>query len=329
MSINRIMGATGPVFIGKGEQPASGIDGLLGRANIELPAGINGAGAAISTGKRIVTGDITAPLAEAQRVLGGQVGLTGTGTALTTVDGYPLGIASRIGGQPLDLLAGATDPDEIVVNGRQRDFRARLSALNTSSAQTQVYGPRGPNNILDVLHDTRGVLFPYTPTIAFSQGVDYRSLEPVHSNYELLSYSRTPAVDLSVTGKFSVQNQREGEYALAVLHFLRVVSKMYFGEEDAATKKAGLPPPVLLFNAYGNMMFNNVRVVLKSHSYSFDDTVDLIPIELRNGMGRAVIPALFTIQMQLGVIQSPRAQRKEFSLDAFRTGALLRDGGWL
>lgn len=210
------------------------------------------------------------------------------------------------------------------------DNRVRLRAFRAQ--EDQVYGSDTPDNIISMLRATDGLLFPYTPTISVTQAVDYKNIDLVHSNGDILTYNRTPSVTLSVSGDFTVQSQREGEYALAVLHFLRVVSKMYFGEIDKASKKAGLPPPVLIFTGYGSYVFNNLPVILKSHSYTFDKAMNMVNIETWNG-GRVSIPAMFSISMELQVQQTPQAMRKTFSLDTFRTGELMRsrktDSGWI
>lgn len=238
-------------------------------------------------------------------------------------------------GQPSILNPdGSATVSELVVEAprgqsvanKSKDLRVRLRPQD--SQKDKVYGKEGVSNILSILYKTNGVLFPYTPTVNFSQDVDYKTIDLVHSNYDINAYNRTPSVSLSIAGKFSVQNKREGEYAIAVLHFLRTASKMYFGDEDASNGLAGLPPPVLLFSGYGAYMFNDLRVVLKSHSYTFDDSVDMVEVNLDGIITK--VPALFTVSLALGVQQTPYAMREKFSLDTFRTGELMRrGGGWI
>lgn len=218
------------------------------------------------------------------------------------------------------------------------DTRVRLRAM--IGQETQIYGPAGDSdNLLSIMHPseegTNGLLFPYTPSITFGQTVNYKSLDLTHTNGGIDSYSGTPSVDIDVTGTFTVQNQREGQYALAVLHFLRTVSKMYFGEKDSKStnttkNRAGLPPPVLIFSGYGNYMFNNLPVILVSHSYSLDKEANMVSISTASGLAK--LPTKFDVQMKLKVQQTPRAMRKDFSLDEFRTGKLMRDStntGWI
>jgi hypothetical protein len=212
------------------------------------------------------------------------------------------------------------------------EMRAILSALHPEDVYGASGGPKP--GLMNILANTGGVIFPYTPTISFSQAVNYTDLQLVHSDSDYPAYTRTPTCTLSVTGKFTVQNQTEGQYALAVIHFLRSVSKSYFGEIDAASGKAGLPPPVLLFSAYGAYVFNRLRVVLKSHSWTFDENMDTINISVgqigANPAAMVRLPALFSITTELMVVQTPQRMRKKFSFDLFKSGELMGgDGGYV
>jgi len=229
-------------------------------------------------------------------------------------------LSGLLGGDLRGLIGGQTGSGEAPA---PNEMRVRLSAM--VGQEETVYGPRGGDNLLSILHETNGMVFPYTPQIAFSQDVSYQELALTHTNYDISAYQRTPSVTLNITGKFTVQNQREGIYALACLHFLRTVSKMRFGRQDP---DAGLPPPVLLLNGYGDYMFNNLRVVLKSHSYQFPEQMDTVLVEVAGG--RARLPALFDLSITATVQQTPRAVREDFNLDQFRTGALMKTGkGWI
>jgi hypothetical protein len=232
-----------------------------------------------------------------------------------------------------------------------QDMRIRLAPLNTSDV-IQAGG------ILAPLIPTLGMIFPYTPTVSFTQAVNYMDVQLVHSNTDYGAYTRTPSVTISVSGKFTVQNQAEGAYALACLHFLRAVSKMHFGSKD---QQAGLPPPVLVFSGYGNYMFGTggtqgLRVVLKNHNWSFDDSVDSINISVpatpsqqpatggtpiaqatglavapNGGSGTARLPSLFTVSCELMVVQTPQRMRNTFNFQDFARGALMQNGntGWI
>jgi len=199
------------------------------------------------------------------------------------------------------------------------EYRVRLSALYPKDVfKGDLMSPLSPFN---------GVMFPYTPAITFTQAVNYMDLQLVHSNTDYAAYTRTPSVNITINGKFTVQNQTEGLYALACLHFLRTVSKSYFGRADAAkSDRAGLPPPILLLDGYGDYIFNKLRVVLKSHSWTFDDSADGVIVKAAKGFAR--IPALFTINCEVMVVQTPTRMREQFSFEKFASGELMEAGGW-
>lgn len=160
---------------------------------------------------------------------------------------------------------------DLIRQPQQNSQDRRVSLRPKPAAASRVYG----NGLLKPLAETGGLIWPYTPTISYNHNIDYQSIATVHANQDFHVYSRTPAVELQVSGDFSVQNQLEGRYALAAIHFLRTMAKMNFGDKDPA---AGTPPPVLLFNAYGPFVFKNVPVIVKSFTAEFPDSVDYVEV---------------------------------------------------
>lgn len=209
-----------------------------------------------------------------------------------------------------------------LISRQFKDLRVTLKPLNPGDIF------KG-GDLLKPLQDIGGILFPYTPSISYNQTVSYQDLQLVHSNTDYPAYTRTPSVTISITGKFTVQSQQEGLYALGCLHFLRVASKSYFGEADAKDGKAGLPPPILVLAGYGSYMFNQLRVVVKSHSYTLDDSADGVVIKSSGGVAR--LPAMFSLTCELMVVQTPQRMRKQFSFDKFASGALMQSTnvGWI
>lgn len=210
------------------------------------------------------------------------------------------------------------------------DFRAKLRAFPSDEAKNYVYGPRG-GGIMGILWETDGVIFPYTPSLNISQAVTYNSYNPLHANQDFQIYHGTPSFAFVVSGEFTVQNQRERQYAIAVIQFLRSVSKMRFGETD---DMRGTPPPMLLFSAYGNLMFNDLPVILTQYSIEFPQGIDYVRYkggQSQNSLidGEAWLPAKFNITVNLTHQKSPEQHRKEFNWTDFRDGKLLqRGGGW-
>jgi len=251
-----------------------------------------------------------------------QATLTSTPTPTPTPSATPDTTATQINNTSSSSLT-ANIPTTNLSAGSS-ELRAILKPLTwLQSASSNDVFSSAP--IMSILTSTNGMLFPYTPTINFSQSVNYTDLQLVHSNTDYPSYTRTPTCSLTVSGKFTVQNQREGQYAMACIHFLRTVSKSYFGEADATAGTAGLPPPVLVFSAYGTYMFNNLRCILKSHSWTCDEQMDTVSVQINGATVR--IPAMFTIQCELTVVQTPQRMRNVFSFEKFASGALMSGGG--
>lgn len=176
-------------------------------------------------------------------------------------------------------------------------------------------------NILTPLAQTDGLVFPYTPIIGFNQAVNYNSYDPVHSNQEILAYTRTPAPQLTCSGEFTVQNGQEAQYALACVHFLRTITKMNFGTNDSL---AGTPPPVLLFSAYGEYMFNDLPVIIQAFDIQFDNSVDYVRVPNTD----TYVPSKFNISLVMIVQNTPERLRR-FNLQQFRNGDLVKRGGWI
>jgi hypothetical protein len=73
-----------------------------------------------------------------------------------------------------------------------------------------------------------------------------------------------------------VEDPEQGLYWIAMVHYLRSLTKMFSG----ADPKAGNPPPVIMLNGYGNYVFKNVPVVVKSMSVQLNAECDYIGVEV-------------------------------------------------
>ena len=183
------------------------------------------------------------------------------------------------------------------------------------------------NDVLKPLYHTNGLLFPYTPQIAYNQNVNYSAMDITHGNQDYQLYKNTGSVEITINGQFTAQNRAEAIYMMSAIHFLRSMSKMYFGEND---QQRGLPPPVLMLSGYGNMMFNQVPVIMRNFSINFDQNVDYVRLEFRNGdvNSFAWVPTLTSISVSLIVQKTPADWRDEFTWDKFANGSLI-DKGWV
>lgn len=116
----------------------------------------------------------------------------------------------------------------------------------------------------------KNIIFPYTPTISQDFSANYATVNPTHSNYSFNFYKSSTPGPISISGKFTVQNDLEARIWLATVHLLRSLMKMRFGTDS----NAGAPPPICRFHAYGNHQYNNVPVVLQSFKMELPSEVD-------------------------------------------------------
>ena len=158
------------------------------------------------------------------------------------------------------------------------DWRVRLSLAPSSD---YLYNATEAG-ILGPLTATNGVIFPYTPKISTSYTADYAKAELIHSNYRGLFYKSSSVGDVQINGTFTAQDTREAAYLLAVIHFFRSVTKMFYGNKDA---QRGTPPPLVYLSGYGDYQFSNHACVVSSFNYSLPNEVDYIRTNAPNNFG--------------------------------------------
>jgi hypothetical protein len=154
------------------------------------------------------------------------------------------------------------------------DWRVRL---RLAPGATYLYKD-ADNKLLAPLAASDGVVFPYMPSIGTTYTANYDQTNLVHSNYKGYFY-RNSAVDaVSITGKFTAQDTFEANYMLAVIHFFRSVTKMFYGQDW----QRGAPPPLVFLSGLGEYQFNNHPCVVNSFNYSLPSDVDYIRTKPNN-----------------------------------------------
>jgi hypothetical protein len=134
------------------------------------------------------------------------------------------------------------------------------------------------NEILKPLLASDGVVFPYMPTISTSYNANYENTELTHSNYRGQFYKSSYVGDISLSGTFTAQDTVEANYLLAVIHFFRSVTKMFYGQDA----ERGAPPPLVYLIGLGEYQFNNQPCVVSSFNYSLPNDVDYIRTKPNN-----------------------------------------------
>lgn len=158
-----------------------------------------------------------------------------------------------------------------VINFNQiPDWRVRLSLAPSA---TYLYKASDPG-ILKPLQATRGVIFPYTPSIQMGYTAAYDAFDVTHSNYKIYQYKSSSVEQISITAEFTAQDATEAAYMLAVIHFFRSVTKMFYGKDQNPI--AGTPPPLCYLYGLGDFQFNQHPLLINNFSYTLPTDVDYI-----------------------------------------------------
>jgi len=235
------------------------------------------------------------------------------------------------------------------------DWRVKLTIPPGSSLNAMFF--EGSNKqdykILGELLDTNGIIFPITPSVIMQHTANYSQLATTHANYPYYAYQNSEPANMTIVGEFPVQNQTDAAYWVGTIHFLRSVTKMFFGTDGTKSGEAlrGNPPPILQFNGYGDHVFKNIPVIVTNWTCELRSDVDYIatsqnaqsfqmasrvPDAVR-GTGTVLnnnssnipatwAPSLSTITVQIQPIYS-RDSIKQFSLQKFVTGELNNVNG--
>jgi hypothetical protein len=220
--------------------------------------------------------------------------------------------------------ADSTDGRSSVPKGAQPPTSKVASAQWAGAKDLRVF-LRAPTSYLSSplvsqLSEFGGILFPYTPSISYDNQVTYGSVNPIHSNYTQYFYKNSSVGNITVTGKFTVQNEKEAIIWLSIQHLLRALTKMRWGNDD----QAGAPPPVCRLEGYGDFMLRNVPVVIASFKIDYPDNVDYISVN-SGAFKTSLVPTISTISLTLNPSYS-RKELQDFSVDAWLSGALKGKG---
>ena len=215
----------------------------------------------------------------------------------------------------------------------QEEFDNRIGYIfgNSSSFLYKLYSP------------TKGLVFPYTPTINMHHTVNYENVEILHSNTDFNFYKNTPPPTLQITAEFTADTPENALYMLGAIWFFRALSKTDFGKES---KYPGMPPPILYLNGYGKM-YDNIPVVITSFDINFDKNKHYIDLKMTNDMFKEYsnlyknskfdikiyndirnelldqwLPTDISMQIGLKILPNMRKVKEKFNLDSYKSGIL-------
>ena len=163
------------------------------------------------------------------------------------------------------------------VQASSTDWRLRISLAKGAG---YLYNDPNPG-ILQPLQSTNGVIFPYTPKIDLEYKANYSPYDLTHANFRGYFYQNSQVGDINITGHFTAQNSNDANYLLAVIHFFRSATKMFYGQDA----QRGSPPPLVFLSGLGQYQFNNHPCLISSFSYSLPEDVDYIRAGVSNNLG--------------------------------------------
>lgn len=186
-------------------------------------------------------------------------------------------------------LSATTDPSYPISGASKQpgDWRVRLS-LAPGADYLYRSSDLSYTDILFPLKDTDGVIFPYLPQINISYRANYAPVEITHTNYKNYFYTNSSLDDLTITADFTAQDNVEAKYMLAVIHFFKSVTKMFYGQD--INPRGGTPPPLCYLTGLGEYQFKNHPLVLSSFSYNLPNDVDYIRTETFDAFTAGGVP---------------------------------------
>ena len=277
-------------------------------------------------------------------------------------------IQTQVGRQLAQNQKVYAEQKKVVNNG---DWRVRLSLAKGAN---YLYNDAG-NGILYPLALTSGVIFPYLPQIETIYKAEYDAYALTHSNYKGYFYKSSYTDAVNMTAVFTAQDTAEANYLLAVIHFFRSVTKMFYGQDA----QRGAPPPLVYLTGLGEYQFAAHPCVVTSFNYSLPADVDYIRTRSTNinganmltrrdrqttatdpisgAVGRlqnlfnsqgiskgaetcrpppptlgqnqpTYVPTRMQMMISLLPVQSRQQVSREFSLQQYARGDLLKGGFW-
>lgn len=160
-----------------------------------------------------------------------------------------------------------------------------------------------------------GIVFPYTPSISYNHKADYTYQGPLHSNFTQYFYKNSSVSAISISGKFTVQNDQDAYNFLSAVHILRALTKMRSGGFNA-DNKSGSPPPVCKLEGYGKYMFSGVPIVIGDFKVENADSIDYYNFAQQSDKDITSVPTVSTISVTCIPMYS-RQEMQKFNIPDF------------
>ena len=160
------------------------------------------------------------------------------------------------------------------------------------------------------------MIFPFNPVIYFQQSANYSQIQPTHTNYAFHAYQSSMVNDITITGEFYVEDEADAAYWVGCIHFLRTMTKMFYGNGDLV----GNPPLMTRLNGYGKHVLNNIPCVISNFTVDLPSDIDYISVIIEG------TPNYVPTQSTVTVTVSPNYARSavsRFSLREFANGSFV------
>jgi len=215
---------------------------------------------------------------------------------------------NAIGVKKAETRSTATNQDSKSFQ-KAKDWRVRISLAPNSE---YLYNAKSPGILAPLsgrsatgTTGTNGVIFPYTPNISVAYAASYDPTDIAHSNYKIFQYKNSSVDNISITGDFTAQDTNEANYMLAVIHFFRSVTKMFYGQDN--NPKPGVPPPLCYLSGFGTYQFDNHPMVITNFTYTTPTDVDYIRAGSQTNMpGQSVAQQPSTVNTSSGTASAIR-----------------------
>ena len=192
----------------------------------------------------------------------------------------------------------------------------RRVKLKLAANANYLYKIAKPGDVLFPLKDI-GIIFPYTPSININYSANYEPVDLTHTNYKIFQYRNSAVGDISIQADFTAQDTKEANYLLAVIHFFRSATKMFYGRDTNPPN--GTPPPLCYLSGFGQYQFDDHPVVISNFSYHLPTDVDYIRAGVLTAGGESPSKSV--------PIPQPANSQKPSSIIASFLSKALRLGG--
>lgn len=304
-TVNRLSGGIG-----------SSLNGLSG-PSLPSMGGVTSALSGIGNPIQSAVGGI----ANAASTIGQSINSFGLGGALGSLGGIASAISSAAGqlNNVLSLFRGKNIPSGADL------FSARGEAITLAPGSGEDWRVRINCNFglfgsaFQRLQETNGVVWPFTPKITIATKANYTTIDPVHNNYPFQAYKNSQIDDITISGEFCCETEKDASYWLAATTFFKSATKMWFGQGP----NTGNPPVICQLNGYGPGVFNQVPVIIKSFQVDLPDDVNYIKCSSSgNTRGSTWVPVLSTVTVVVSPIYN-RQKLRQFSLEQYAKGQAL------